>query len=95
MKQLLMRLLAIVACLMAGCVVLFLVLLWRFDRPPFDLARLDDLRTGMTPEQVRDVLGSPSGTHDRSWSYSGWLSWPIVYIYFDESGRFSRHEYDY
>ena len=95
MKRFLMRLLAIVGCLMAVCAVLFMALAWRFDQPPFDLARLNDLQTGMTPEQVRDVLGSPSSTHDRSWAYSGWMSWPIVYINFDESGRFSSHRYDY
>ncbi len=95
MKRFLMRLLAIVGCLMAVCVVLFVVLAWRFDQPLFDLARLNDLRMGMSPEQVIDVLGPPSSTYDRSWAYSGWMSWPIVYVYFDESGQFSSHRYDY
>jgi len=95
MKRFLIRLLAIPGCLMVVCVVLVLALASRFDKPPFDLARLNDLRTGMTVEQVRDVLGSPSSTYDQSWAYSGWMSWPVVYIYFDESGHFSSHRYDH
>jgi hypothetical protein len=95
MKPFLKRCLVITGCLITGCVVLLTVLVWRFDQPPFDLAILGDLRMGMTPEQVRQVLGSPSSTNDRSWAYSGWMSWPIVYIDFDESGQFSGHRYDH
>lgn len=53
-----MRLLAIAGCLMALCMVFFVALARRLNQPPFDLARLVDLWTGMTPEQVQDVLGS-------------------------------------
>jgi hypothetical protein len=70
------------------------LVMWRFDRPPFDLSKLDQLNPGMSPDAVRQVLGEPSSKHERCWEYSGWLSWPIVYIEFDESGALKSHRYD-
>lgn len=84
----------IAGLLLAGCALLA-TLIWRFDQPPFDLAKLGDLRMGMTPEQVREVLGPPTSIYADSWAYSGFLSWPIVYVYFDDSGVLVSHRYDY
>ena len=69
--------------------------MWQVNRPPFNLTLLERLAPGMTPEEVRAVLGSPTGTHEREWAYSRPLAWPIVYIYFDDSGRYKSSEYDY
>ncbi len=68
---------------------------WNFNRPPFNLGLLERLNPGMSKQMVRDILGSPNSESFENWSYSRPKSWPIVYIYFDDEGRFSESEYDY
>lgn len=93
--KLILKIWKVIAGLLVVGFALLATLMWRFDQPPFDLAKLGDLRVGMTPEQVREVLGPPTSIFDDGWSYSGFLSWPIVYVYFDESGVLVSHRYDY
>lgn len=66
-----------------------------FNAPPFPLERLDQLSPGMTQADVKEVLGPPSERYDDSWVYSRSFSWPLVRIYFDDQGQFSRSVYDY
>jgi hypothetical protein len=73
----------------------FAWLLWTFNRPPFDLGLLAQLRPGMSPEDVRQVLGAPSSVASASWVYSRSMAWPMVHIRFDHDGRFKEAEYDY
>lgn len=70
-------------------------LIWNFNRPPFDLARLQQLRPGMSQADVRRLLGPPRSDFGDHWAYSRFLAWPIVYVRFDERGRFAESEYDY
>src|SRR4051812_32378749 len=70
-------------------------LMWNFNRPPFDLAKLRDLRPGMSQHEVERLLGKPNGTDKSSWHYSRPLAWPIVHVYFDAVGRFKESDYDY
>ncbi|MFT4514602.1 MAG: hypothetical protein ACI89X_000696 [Planctomycetota bacterium] len=95
MKRILSKLLICVGCLLVLGAASLIVAVWRFDQPPFDMARLEHLVPGMTPEQVRHVIGEPSSNYDRSWAYSGWWSWSIVYVAFDESGQYLSHRYDF
>lgn len=84
--------------LLAGAVVVWFAalawLLWTLQRPPLDLALLDRLQPGMTSHEVHSILGAPKSKHAAEWVYARSLSWPIVYVYFDEDQRFSRHRYD-
>ena len=86
-----MAVLPVVVLLAAGIGAL----VWQFNRPPFDLARLQRLRQGMTQAQVRDVLGKPGTTDATSWHYSRPMAWPIVHVNFDAEGRLASYEYDY
>ena len=59
-------LLAAVAALLAagaGGYVLFQEL----TRPRFDAAKLDEVRRGMTRQEVADLLGGPPGHYSRFW----------------------------
>ncbi|MGI6086762.1 MAG: hypothetical protein ACOYCD_02275 [Kiritimatiellia bacterium] len=82
----------------------FLFVQWSFNRPPINLERLDLLKQGMTQGEVCSILGVPTSewvrTNDLNqvhveWAYSRPLSWAIVNVYFDPSGRFDRAVYDY
>lgn len=68
---------------------------WQFNRPPFPLTKLDQLDSRMNTNDVRSILGVPSGAYSWTnesgqphvyWSYSRVSSWPIVYIYFSPDG---------
>ena len=84
--------------LVVGAVVLWAValawLLWHFQKPPVDLALLEQLRPGMPSHEVHAILGTPRTRHAKEWVYSRALSWPIVYVYFDDEQRFRRSRYD-
>jgi hypothetical protein len=69
-------------------------ILWQFDRPPFDLAKLQSLETGMSQAQVVEILGPPRKIYGERWSYARSLSWPVVQIHFDGAGKLIRYEYD-
>ena len=75
--------------------VLIGLISWNFNRPPFDLTRLQALSAGMGQEDVRKVLGHPTTVSNLSWSYSRFLAWPIVKVRFDEFGKLKDWEYDY
>lgn len=70
-------------------------LMWNFYRPPFDLVRLNQLQPGMSKHEVREILGAPNVKFEDQWAYSRFMAWPIVYVRFDERGRFTESEYDY
>lgn len=91
--------LRIVMCILAGILVLagaIVTLDWLFNRPPIRLSTLGAIRPGSTREEVRAALGKPTSVYeaDRKWAYSKPLGWSIVYVYFDERGRFEKYEYD-
>jgi hypothetical protein len=67
-------LLQIVGALLVVLVLGVGLLMWQFNRPPFDLARLQRLQKGMAQEQVREILGEPRGTNMKSWHYSRAMS---------------------
>lgn len=84
--------------LVFGAVVVWAValawLLWHLQRPPVDLALLDLLRPGMSTHEVHQILGPPKTKRETEWVYAKPLSWPIVYVYFDEQQRFRRSRCD-
>lgn len=75
-------------------VLLFVLLMATFNMPPFDLDKLEQLKPGMTKEEVTLVLGTPTHEMNDQWTYAGW-GWPMVHIYFDVNERFESSEYDY
>lgn len=87
-----------VATAAGACVVLggltFGGLMWQFERPPFDLAKLGRLDTGMSRAQVEAILGPPKTIHKGQWTYARSFSWPIVQIRFGPSGELAHIEYD-
>lgn len=100
MKRLAYFLLVILGLGLAG----FLYIQWSFNRPPVNPGRLDLLKQSMTQAEVLSILGNPTSewlrTNDLEqtyveWAYSRSLSWSIVYVYFDPSGKFDRVVYDY
>jgi hypothetical protein len=92
----------------AGCLAIGVLgwcgfVMWQFERPPFSLSRLEQLRPTMTTNEVRQILGTPSDEWSRTndtgqvyseWAYSRPSSWSIVYVYFRPDGTFERHVYD-
>lgn len=76
----------------------------QFNRPPFALSRLEQLRPAMTTNEVQKLLGTPASAWTRTngsgqayseWAYRRSSSWPIVYVYFRPDGTFESHRYDY
>jgi hypothetical protein len=86
--------LGVPACVLlcAGALYVF----WQFDRSPVNMDKLKKLSAGASEQEVVAIIGKPQSifSADRTWAYSRPLAWPIVYIYFDESNRFTRFEYD-
>lgn len=80
--------------LLAGAAVL---LNWTFNRPPVHMTKLTAIKQGTSREEVQASLGKPTTTYEanRKWAYSRPFGWSIVYVYFDEQGRFEKYEYDY
>lgn len=70
---------------------------WTFNRPPVRMDKLTAIKQGTMREQVQTALGKPRNIYEanRKWAYSKPFGWSIVYIYFDEQGRFEKYEYDY
>jgi hypothetical protein len=69
--------------------------LYQFNQPPVNMAKLEQLRAGMSKNAVRQILGEPTvvrGKHE--WSYERMLSWPILYIYFDKKETYKEYVYD-
>jgi hypothetical protein len=102
-KQMLYILGGVAGCLAIGVVGWLGFAMWQFERPPFPLSRLEQLRSTMTTNEVQQLLGAPaaewSRTNDTGQVYSEWAywrssSWPIVYVYFSPDGTFERHVYD-
>jgi hypothetical protein len=87
-SSLLLRTVGALAALGFGLVI------WQFNRPPFDLAKLQQLRKAMTQQQVRQILGEPQNANTTSWHYSRSMAWPIVHVHFDTNGKLESHEYD-
>ena len=81
--------------LLVVLVLAFSYLLWNVNQPPFRLEKLQLLQKGMSKQQVKQILGEPSDDFNDHWAYSRPLSWPIVYIYYDERGLFKESVYDY
>ena len=103
MRRVLFIGLGTVACLALMAVVGMGIFVWQFERPPFALSRLERLQTGMTTNDVRRILGTPTSAWLRTneagqayleWAYSRTMSWPIVYVYFKADGTLERHRYD-
>lgn len=70
---------------------------WMVNRPPVRMTTLNAIKQGATREEVQAALGKPTKSYDtnRKWAYSKPFGWSIVYVYFDEQGRFEKYEYDY
>ena len=79
---------------LAGAAVM---LNWAFNRPLVRMGTLNAITQGTSREQVKAVLGKPRNVYEsnRKWAYSRPFGWSIVYIYFDDQGRFENYEYDY
>lgn len=58
---------------------------------PISQSNLDRLEVGMTMKEVEDLVGSPSNkVSGGSWTYSSSFLWTMIYIEFDDSGRFQE-----
>ena len=70
------------------------LLVWNLDQPPFDLTRFESMRVGQSECEVEALLGTPRDRLERTWTYSHELSWPIVYVVFDDDRRVRSWRYD-
>lgn len=61
------------------------------------MAKLNAIKQGALREEVQSALGKPTNSYEanRKRAYSMPFGWSIVYVYFDEQGRFEKYEYDY
>ena len=89
------RLVRAAAILVAAGALGLAVLVWNFDRPPFDMAKLDQMRVGQLETDVEALLGAPGSRYEKTWAYSRFLSWPIVYVEFDDNRRVRSWRYDF
>lgn len=89
------RLLCGAGVLLIVCCGFFGWVVWNFNEPPFDLSLLERLEPGMSKVEVQQILGSPRDDDGGSWAYSRAWQWPIVYVNFDDDGRFTNSAYDY
>lgn len=62
--------------------------------PPINLEKLEELRPGMSAEEVTAVLGEPTHIESDQWIYAGW-GWPMVHVHFAADGHYESSEYDY
>ena len=91
------------ACLILTAVAWLAITLWNFNKPPFPLARLEQLQPGMTTNDVSRILGPPTtaslhsnalGGLSPEWTYSRRGSWPIVRLFFATNSTLLRHDFD-
>jgi outer membrane protein assembly factor BamE (lipoprotein component of BamABCDE complex) len=82
---------------LAAIAVASLFLILNLNAWPVPLQQLDKVGKGMNAEQVKGLLGDPTeiSPGNSKWTYSRFLSWPIVRIEFDKSGLVSSIEKDY
>lgn len=80
--------------ILAGAAV---TLNWVFNAPPVNMTKLTAIKQGTPRKEVEAALGKPANTYEanRKWAYSRPFGWSIVYVYFDDRGRFEKYEYDY
>jgi outer membrane protein assembly factor BamE (lipoprotein component of BamABCDE complex) len=92
----------LVVSLPALCSVAVLVLpgLYVMSGHPISMSRLEKVQQGMTFEQVRQLLGSPTsvrhgdeGTID--WVYSSKWKWCYVMLSFSAEGRYTEYYHDH
>ena len=104
MKTRLLVSLSIFAGLIVVAVSMMGLIMWQFNRPPFELSRLTMLQPDMRTNEVEQVLGSPTrviiGTNTGTqmttkWVYQRLGGGQIVYLHFHRDGTFDRHEYDH
>lgn len=63
--------------------------------PPFDLALIQQLRYGMTEEEVQALLGPPTSKKRLVWIYASPGSWPRVIVDFNSNGEYARCNYNF
>ena len=63
--------------------------------PPVPLEVLDQLKEGMTKDEVREMVGPPTKVWPHGdWYYSRFLRFGYVNIDFDDNGVFLGYEYE-
>lgn len=80
---------------MAGCMLLLIGLVARAFVSPVSHEALNALRPGMTPDEVRALLGSPSEVYSTGqWTYSKALVFGYVTIHWRDDGTYDG-EYNF
>ncbi len=75
--------------------LLFGVLAWNFEQPPYAYYRIQRFNNGASQTEVLEALGTPSSiqSHGTRYAYSRPLSWGVLYVDFHE-GTLVGYEYD-
>lgn len=60
---------------------------------PVSARSLAQVRPGMTPSQVQEILGPPTSRFECVWKYH-WGTWTSVDVYFDAHGQVRNVEVD-
>lgn len=72
--------------------LLLAIIVIRAFGDPVPKARLQQLREGMTEEQVRAILGEPTKRYDHGqWTYKRFLVFGYVNIHWQEDGTFDGY----
>jgi hypothetical protein len=74
-------------------VLLCLIGMWVFS-DPFPQDRLEELKVGMTREQVKKVIGNPTRNSGGLLTYSRFMKIGSVDIFFDENDRYTGYRYE-
>ncbi len=84
-------------CIVTAILFVVVAKFWVFERPPVRMKKLEAIKRGATREEVQSAIGKPTNVYEenRKWAYSKPTGWSIVYVYFDEQGRFEKYDYDY
>jgi hypothetical protein len=67
---------------------------WAMEMPAVPASKLAQLRVGMSQEEVRQLLGSPSYDKGSQWIYRR-ITWAHLNVFFDASGQVRDFEHDF
>jgi outer membrane protein assembly factor BamE (lipoprotein component of BamABCDE complex) len=66
---------------------------WALQMPAVAPEKMAELQVGMTPDQVRKLLGEPTRDRGKVWQYSR-MTWAILVVRFGPDGRVVHFEHD-
>jgi hypothetical protein len=67
---------------------------WTMQMPAVPARKLDQMRVGMTMDEVRGLLGNPSRDRGQIWQYTR-MTWAILVVQFGPDARVVHFDHDF